>query len=234
MDSDVHDGFISASFSWTSRLEQSDWSLRVVTPWKPGAVYHSRGTLHHKPSILKMEAVCCSTTYIISYKGESNENLKYFFSLIIEHIRYTMTSFFYVVSIAFRTSVPALRRCMDTSRKSLLGWECSHSCTTCCTSLSDLKDLPPIASLSGPKTWKSPGVRSGEYGRCGRHSKDRAWIVATAEQAVWGWALSYCNKTPVLRSPCCLDLIAGCRWFLRRSAYVALVTVFPWACSASK
>ena len=28
-----------------------------------------------------------------------------------------MTSFFYVVSIAFQTSVPALRECMDTSRK---------------------------------------------------------------------------------------------------------------------
>jgi len=28
-----------------------------------------------------------------------------------------MTSFFYVVSIAFHTSVPALRKCMDTSRK---------------------------------------------------------------------------------------------------------------------
>jgi len=28
-----------------------------------------------------------------------------------------MTSFFYVVSIAFHTSVSALRKCMDTSRK---------------------------------------------------------------------------------------------------------------------
>ena len=30
-----------------------------------------------------------------------------------------MTSFFYVVSIAFHTSVPALRKCMDTSRKKI-------------------------------------------------------------------------------------------------------------------
>ena len=30
-----------------------------------------------------------------------------------------MTSFFYVVSIAFHTSVPALRKCMDTSRKNV-------------------------------------------------------------------------------------------------------------------
>jgi len=28
-----------------------------------------------------------------------------------------MTSFFFVVSIAFHTSVPVLRKCMDTSRK---------------------------------------------------------------------------------------------------------------------
>jgi len=28
-----------------------------------------------------------------------------------------MTSFFYVVSIVFHTSVPALRKCMDTSKK---------------------------------------------------------------------------------------------------------------------
>jgi hypothetical protein len=30
--------------------------------------------------------------------------------------------------------------------------------------------------------------------------------------------LSCCNKTAILRSPRNLDLIAGCRWFLRRSA----------------
>ena len=107
------------------------------------------------------------------------------------------------------------------------GWERSHSCTTCCTSLSDLKDLPPIASLSGPKTWKSLGARSGEYSGCRRHLKDRSWIVATAERAVWGRALSFCNKTPVLRRPCRLDLTAGRRWFFRRSAYIAMFSVPP-------
>jgi hypothetical protein len=50
-----------------------------------------------------------------------------------------MTSFFYVVSIAFHTSVTALRKCMDTSRKkNSFGWERSQSCTACCTSSSDL------------------------------------------------------------------------------------------------
>ena len=99
-------------------------------------------------------------------------------------------------------------------------WERSHSYTTCCTSSSDLKDLLPITSLSDSKTWKSLGARSGEYGGCGRHLKDRSWIVATVERAVWGRALSCFNKTPVLRSPGRLDLIAGCRWFLRRYEYV--------------
>jgi len=42
-----------------------------------------------------------------------------------------MTSFFYVASIAYHTSVPALQTCMDTSRKKYFGWERSHSCTAC-------------------------------------------------------------------------------------------------------
>ena len=111
--------------------------------------------------------------------------------------------------------------------KNYFVWERSHSCTACCTSSSDMKDLPPIASLSGPKTWKSLGARSGEYDGCGRQSKAKSWIVAKVEREVWGRALSCWSKTPVLRSPRHLDLIAGSRWFFRRSAYFALVTVFP-------
>jgi hypothetical protein len=52
-----------------------------------------------------------------------------------------MTSFFYVVSIAFHTSVPALRKCMDTSRKKFFWLDRSHSCKACHTSSSDLKDF---------------------------------------------------------------------------------------------
>jgi hypothetical protein len=52
-----------------------------------------------------------------------------------------MTSFFYVVSIAFHASVPALRKCMDTSRKKIFWLDRSHSCTACCTSSSDPKDF---------------------------------------------------------------------------------------------
>jgi hypothetical protein len=52
-----------------------------------------------------------------------------------------MTSFLYVVSIAFHTSVPTLRKYMDTSRKKIFWLYRSHSCTACCTSSSDLKDF---------------------------------------------------------------------------------------------
>jgi hypothetical protein len=78
------------------------------------------------------------------YEGESNENLKifiFFISQFIEHKRYTMTSFFYVVSIAFHTNVPALQKCMDTSRKNFFWPDRSHLCTACYTSSSYLKDF---------------------------------------------------------------------------------------------
>jgi len=99
--------------------------------------------------------------------------------------------------------------------KNSFGWEGSQSCTACCTSSLDLKDLPPMASLRGPKTWKLLEARSGEYGGCGRHSKDRSWIVATVERAVWARALSCWSETPVLRRPRRLDLISGSSWFFR-------------------
>ena len=52
-----------------------------------------------------------------------------------------MTSFFYVVSIAFHTSVSALRKCMDTSRKKSLLAESAATCA------------PPAAPLR--RTWKT-------------------------------------------------------------------------------
>ena len=39
-----------------------------------------------------------------------------------------MTSFFYVVSIAFHTSVPALRKCMNTSREKILLVDSAATC----------------------------------------------------------------------------------------------------------
>ena len=46
--------------------------------------------------------------------------IKYIYLVIYWTQRYTMTSFFYVVSIAFHTSVPALRKYTNTSRKKIL------------------------------------------------------------------------------------------------------------------
>ena len=145
-----------------------------------------------------------------------------------------MISFFYVASTAFHTSVPALLKHMDISNKNSFGWQRSHLCTTCCTSWSKWQDLPPITSLSSPKTWKSLGASLVSMVGGGRHMKDRSWIVATAEQALWGWALSCWSKTPVLRRPRCLDLIAGHRRFFRKSAYAALVTVIHLGLLCSK
>ena len=48
------------------------------------------------------------------------KTLNIFISYFIEHKRYTVTSFFYVVSIAYHTNVPALQKCIDTSRKKSL------------------------------------------------------------------------------------------------------------------
>ena len=144
-----------------------------------------------------------------------------------------MTSFFYVVSIAFYTSVPALRKCMDTTRKKVL----AESAAT---------RAPPAAPLR--QTWKTclqlplwlVQRRENHLGRGLASTEDvedtrrrGLGLLQQLQRAVWGRALSCCNKTPVLRSPRRLDLITGCRWFLR-SAYVALVTVFPWARSAPK
>jgi hypothetical protein len=52
-----------------------------------------------------------------TYEGGSNENLKYFTSLFIEYKRCTITLFVYLDSIAFYTSVPAFRKCMNASIK---------------------------------------------------------------------------------------------------------------------
>lgn len=47
----------------------------------------------------------------------------------------------------WNTNVPDFWKCMDTSREKLLGCYCSHSCTICFTSLSDLKTSAHPAPL---------------------------------------------------------------------------------------
>ena len=147
---------------------------------------------------------------------------------------YAITSFFFVVSIAFHQSVPALLKSMYTSRKKII-WLNAHPLMHRLLHLFVGRDrFVLITSLSDPKTWKPLETSSREYEGCGRHSKYRSWIVAKVKWAVCGWTLSCWCKTSVLKSPRCLDLIAGRRWFFRRSAYVAVVTVFHLGVWCSK
>jgi len=66
--------------------------------------------------------------------------LNIFISLFIEHKRYTVTLFFYVVYSACNTSVPAFRKCMDASIKMIL----AESAAT---------RAPPAGPLR--RTWKT-------------------------------------------------------------------------------
>jgi hypothetical protein len=90
-----------------------------------------------------------------------------FISQFIGHKRYTMNSFFYVVSIAFHTSVPALRKCMDTSKKKSFGWTVASR-------------APPATSLR--RTWKTSWTLVHSYTCCSdRHASPywtfiRRWI----------------------------------------------------------
>jgi len=147
--------------------------------------------------------------------------------LFIEYKRYTMTSFFYVVSSACNTSDPAFRKCMDASIKKFFWLGAQPLVHRLLDLFVGSERLASHRLFWWSKDTKVTGARSGKYGGCGRHSKDRSWIVATVERAVWDQALSCWSKTPALRGPHRLDLIAGRRWFFRRSAYVVLVTVFP-------
>jgi hypothetical protein len=60
------------------------------------------------------------------------------------------------------------------------------------------------------KDMKVTGVEVWRVRRMRKTLKGESWIVATVEQAVWDRALSR-SKTPVLRRPRRLDLIARCR-----------------------
>ena len=137
-----------------------------------------------------------------------------------------MTSFLYVVSVAFHTSVSALRKCMDTSRK-YFGWERGHSCTACCTSSSDLKVLPPIASLSGQKTWKSLGGKVWRVRPMWKTLEGQILDCWNSWTGSMGPSIVMLEQNTCTQTSTSFGLIAGCRWFFRRSAYVALVSVPP-------
>jgi hypothetical protein len=69
---------------------------------------------------------CCRSIGVWTFQAYSSKpNIRgrvkwkpsIFLSCYLLNTKYTMTSCFYVVSIAFHTSVPVLRTCMDTSKK---------------------------------------------------------------------------------------------------------------------
>jgi len=59
------------------------------------------------------------------------------------------------------------------------------------------------------KDMKVTGVEVWRVRRMWKTLKGQSWIVATVERAAWSRALSRWSKTPVLRRPRRLDLIAG-------------------------
>jgi hypothetical protein len=97
-----------------------------------------------------------------------------------------MTSFFYVVSIVYHTSVPALRKCMDTSRKKVFWLRVQPLMHHLLYRFIRPERLASYCHFERSKDMKVTGGQVWQYGGCGRHSKDRSWIVATVEQAVRG------------------------------------------------
>jgi len=138
-----------------------------------------------------------------------------------------MTLFFYVVSIAFHTRVPSLQNCQYTSRKQVFWLRVQPFMHR----LLHLFIWPERLATHHLFAWsKKVKIAWGKVWRLWRMWKALEGQIldcCNSRTGSMGQALSCCNKTPVLRLPCLLVLIAGHRWFLRRSAYIALVTVFP-------
>ena len=185
---------------------------------------------------MKCTSIMCNTQ--ILYKGESNENLKYFY-LVIYWTQNVHNDFMFLCSlhcVPYKCSsdleVHVYLACVPLEKKSF-GWECSRLCTACCTSSLDLKDLHPIATLSGPKTWKSLGTKSGEYSGCGRHSKDRLGLL---QQLNGQYGTEHCHvEAKHLYS----DIHVIWTWLQDAGNSLDLHTLycsqcFPWACGAPK
>ena len=122
-----------------------------------------------------------------------------------------MTSLVYVVSIAFHTSVPALQKCTYTSRKKFF-WLRVQSLVHCLLHLFIRPErLASHRLFERSKDMKVTGSEVWRVRRMWKTLKGQSWIAATVERAVWDRALSRWSKTPVLRRPRRLDLIAGRR-----------------------
>jgi len=96
-----------------------------------------------------------------------------------------MTSFFYVVSIAFHTSVPALQKCMHTYGKKFF-WLRAQPLLRRLLHLFVRPERLPSHCLF--EWYKDMNVAGGEVWRVRRMwktLKGQTWIVATVERAVW-------------------------------------------------
>ena len=104
------------------------------------------------------------------------------FHLIIYWIQKVHNDFIFLRSlqcVQYKcSSVSEVHGCLY--KKNSFGWERRHSCTACWTSSSDLKDLPPIACLSGPTYMK---ITVGEV-----------WRVWRMWKTLEGQILDCCNS----------------------------------------
>ena len=124
-------------------------------------------------------------------------------------------SLFNIVPCYFNALMPALEKRVESEGKNSLGRVRSHSCTADRNSLSR-NCFPLSAFFNGPKTLKSDGERSGEYGGCGMHSNRSSSMVDTVAVAVCGLAFSWRRHTPIVNSPRSFWRIDGFRVSLRR------------------
>ena len=145
-----------------------------------------------------------------------------------------MTSFFYVVFIAFHTSVPALRKCIDTSRKKGFWLRLQWLVHRLLHLFVGPGRLASYRHFEWSKDVKTTGARSGECGGCGRYSKDRSLIVATVERQ---YGAEHCHvATKHLYSEVHVVWTwlqdAGDSWGDLHTLHWSQCS--PWACSAPK
>jgi len=88
-----------------------------------------------------------------------------------------MTSFLYVVSTAFHTSVPAFQSAWIPLEKIFFWLRVQPLAHRLLHLFVRPERLASHRLFEWSKDMKVTGVRFGEYDRCGRQSKDRSWIV---------------------------------------------------------
>jgi len=151
------------------------------------------------------------------------ENLKYFYLVIY----WTHKVHNDIIFLSSLHCVPPLQKRMDTSRKKVF-WLTVQPLVH---HLLHIFVRPERLASHRLFEWsKDMKITWGEVWRVRRMWKTlegQSLDCCNSRTGSMGQALSCCNKTPALSSPRLLDLIAGRRWFLRRSAHIALVTVFP-------